>query len=226
MVEKTHSKIINDITKGILKPMGLIRKGQSRIWLDDNIWFTTVVEYQPSGWSKGTYLNIGINFNWHLSDSFSFDYGHRESGFIDYRNDGQFQRGVENLTNKGLAKVHEYRKFTDLEYAKTQILSYRFHSDDLWGNYHRTMICLMTGDKDDFLIYYNKLMSINSEIKWIQDLKDYIAQLLQIYNDNTLVIEFYTDLIKQTRDLKKLPVLEKDAIRQQITNFGNKPYSF
>ena len=43
MSQKVHTKIINNVAKQILKPEGLVRKGQSRTWYHDQGWFTTVV---------------------------------------------------------------------------------------------------------------------------------------------------------------------------------------
>jgi len=57
-----HSKIIADAAKRNLAPIGLTRKGRSRVWLDDRGWYVTVVEFQPSGFSKGSYLNVGRSY--------------------------------------------------------------------------------------------------------------------------------------------------------------------
>src|SRR6202000_1719294 len=38
-------------------PLGLERRGRSRTWIDDQRWYAIVVEFQPSGFSKGSYLN-------------------------------------------------------------------------------------------------------------------------------------------------------------------------
>lgn len=54
MAAAPHSKIINKLAKDTLKPIGVLRKGQSRTWLDDNGWWVTVIEFQPFSWSKGT----------------------------------------------------------------------------------------------------------------------------------------------------------------------------
>ena len=52
-----HSKIINKTAKKIFGVYGIKQKGQSRIWLDDNGWFTTVIEFQPFRGRQGTTLN-------------------------------------------------------------------------------------------------------------------------------------------------------------------------
>src|SRR5687767_9047301 len=57
----------------MLSPIGCVRKGRSRTWLDDHGWWVAVAEFQPSGWSKGSYLNVGACFLWSEKDYLSFD---------------------------------------------------------------------------------------------------------------------------------------------------------
>ena len=64
-----HSKIINQVCREVLIPLGVFQKGASRLYLDDNDYFFTVIEFQPSTWSKGTYLNIGLTFLWNYNQS-------------------------------------------------------------------------------------------------------------------------------------------------------------
>ena len=76
-----HNKIINTVAKQYLVPEGLFRVGSSRTWIDDNGYFLTIVEFQSSGYAKGTYLNVGINFMWDktkdLNENLDFDCGDR-----------------------------------------------------------------------------------------------------------------------------------------------------
>ena len=74
-----HSKTIKQVCKEILIPLGVFQKGSSRLYLDDNGYFFTVVEFQPSSWDKGTYLNIGLTFLWdyNQSDVLYFDFSRK-----------------------------------------------------------------------------------------------------------------------------------------------------
>lgn len=215
MEKSIHNSIINSVAKDILKPMGLYRKGQSRIWFDDNVWFNTIVEYQPSGWSKGTYLNVGVNFNWCKKD-FAFQYGYRVHDFIEFHDVDQFKQEVIELTNIGLSKVLEYRNFNNITYAKNIIMNFR---DGIWNNYHKAIICLLTGDDENFLLYYDKVINDDQDKRWVIEIKDNITELLPIYKDKTLIINHITDVIYNTRELNKFYNVEKDEIRQKISAF-------
>ena len=57
--DSQHNRIIARAAKRRLEPLGCLQKGRSRTWIDDHGWWIGVVEFQPSGWSKGSYLNVG-----------------------------------------------------------------------------------------------------------------------------------------------------------------------
>ena len=203
-----HNKIITEVAKNVLKPAGLLREGQSRTWLDDHGWFTIIFEYQPSGYSKGTYLNVGINFHWYKNDYFSFDYGSREKEFVAFRNPEQFSEEVINLTSIGLEKVFEYRKFRSLVYAREKIISYKFTSNALWGNYHRALVCFLTKDINRAITYLGQILSIESEILFVQELKENARMLIRTAKNEQLLWTHIMELIKESRAIKKLPAIE------------------
>ncbi len=87
MTQAPYSKIIENVAKEMLAPLGLEQKGHSRLWLDDQGWWVILVELQPSGFSKGTYLNVGVNWLWYKMNYFSFDYGYRSGTFNETRHE-------------------------------------------------------------------------------------------------------------------------------------------
>lgn len=95
-----HSKIIKSLCKEILIPIGVFQKGNSRVYFDDNGFYLTMVEFQPSSWSRGSYLNVGVYFLWNGYDYFSCDVfkglSARVENFSEYRNNEQFEKEVRN----------------------------------------------------------------------------------------------------------------------------------
>jgi hypothetical protein len=73
-VEGEHGRIIATAAKAALAPLGFRRKGRSRLWLADRGFWLSVVEFQPSGFSKGSYLNVATHWLWGLHDFVSFDH--------------------------------------------------------------------------------------------------------------------------------------------------------
>src|ERR1700761_1532032 len=76
-----HSRVIAETAGAALCPLGLVRKGQSRIWFDDQSWWLGAVKFPPSNTKPGAYLDVGLMFLWHPVDHFIFEIGGRATGF-------------------------------------------------------------------------------------------------------------------------------------------------
>ena len=71
-----HNRVIDAEARQALKPLGLYRKGKSRVWYDDHGWWLIQVEFQPSAWFRGSYLNVGISassafLRWNLNPGYT-----------------------------------------------------------------------------------------------------------------------------------------------------------
>lgn len=204
-----HSKIINKIARGIFKEYGIERKGQSRTWLDDQYWFTTIIEFQPFKDRQGTCLNVGINFNWYEKEYFSFDIGNRESDFIDFKNKKQFQSEMESLVEKALKRTLELRnKMTDLKSAEKNIINHEFTSDNLWGNYHRAIICGLNNEVGKSEQYFDLILKDDFEVPWAKELKRRVSELKNELKDTSNFQVKINEIIEKTRNEKKLKEIE------------------
>src|SRR5689334_22969736 len=113
-----HSRLILQAAKEILIPMGLEQRGRSRTWLDDHGWWLIMVEFQPSSWSKGSYLNVGVMWLWKETDYLAFDVGHRVEAFTKYEKDEQFQPHARTLAEKAREEALKLRdQFSSIEAA-------------------------------------------------------------------------------------------------------------
>ncbi|NRD19006.1 hypothetical protein HNV08_03020 [Winogradskyella eckloniae] len=204
-----HSKIINKVTRKILKEHGIVRKGQSRKWLDDQYWFTTGIEFQPFKDRRGTCLNVGVNFHWYEKSYFSYDIGYRESEFIDFVNEEQFENEMNSLVELALKRTLGLReKLTDLRTVTNTILNHEYTSDSLWGNYHRAIICGLNNEPKKSEHYFNLVLENNLECDWEQELKRRVEKL-KTDLDNTADFRNRIDkIIERTRIVKKLKETE------------------
>src|SRR5687767_9186226 len=105
-----HTRLLSDAARRHLRPLLLRQKGRSRIWLDDRGWFVSVVEFQPSGFSKGTYLNVGAHFLWRWSGHLSFDVGYRVQGFEPLETEAQFTAIADSFAARAAAEVQVLRE--------------------------------------------------------------------------------------------------------------------
>ena len=161
-----HSKIIKQLCKEILIPLGVFQKGTSRVYLDDNDYFFTVIEFQPSSWSRGTYLNIGITFLWedNQSDVIGFGFSRQIAGrygkFVSYENETQFRNEVTKLVNIAKEEILFYRKLRDIKYAKDWMIAYMMYmerfSEKKYSRYGLDVanICALNNDKKLAKFYY------------------------------------------------------------------------
>ncbi|GGH04264.1 hypothetical protein GCM10011416_24170 [Polaribacter pacificus] len=200
-----HSKIINKVARGIFKEYGIERKGQSRTWMDDQYWFTTIIEFQPFKDRQGTSLNVGINFHWYEKEYFSFDIGNRESDFIDFRNEQQFKSEIESLVEKALKRTLEFRNsMMDLKNAEKNIMNHEFASDNLWGNYHRAVICGLNNEPKKSNEFFDQILRNEFEYDWQKELKEKVEKLKSYLKNITEFKDKVDETIKITRTKKKL----------------------
>lgn len=96
----SHDRIIADAAKAALGPLGFRRKGRSRIWLADHDWWLAVVEFQPSAWSKGCYLNVAAHWLWSETGTVGFDFGGRIAEHVEYLCDEQFAAAAARLAQR------------------------------------------------------------------------------------------------------------------------------
>ena len=125
MANDVSTQIIKQLCKDILLPLGVFQKGTSRIYIDDNGYFFTVLEFQPSAYAKGTYLNTALHFLWNERDHISFDFPFgadiRVKNFVEYQNDEQFTHEVTKYVQEAAKQVMFYRKLQDIETAKSYV---------------------------------------------------------------------------------------------------------
>ena len=105
--------ILNSAARNALRPLGLLQKGRSRTWYDDHGWWLTVVSFQPSGFGKATYLNVGICWLWSAKPTLytSYDLGYRIPGAGGSFESEQQWRGVaQEVARRAAAEVQRYRE--------------------------------------------------------------------------------------------------------------------
>jgi len=208
-----HSKIINEVCKEILIPLGVFQKGTSRVYIDDNDYYFTVIEFQPSSFDRGTYLNIGITFLWgnDLRDILVFGFPRTLTGrygkFIRYENEKQFRNEVTQLVNTAKEEIIFYRNLKDIKFAKDWMIKYiSKYGEKKYARYglDLTNICLLNNDLELAKLYYE---NYNKERKQ-ENLINY-----EELNKNCVIFN-----IKETRkmwrsksSMKKMPIsLEYD----------------
>ena len=101
-----RARILREVGREIFVPLGVRQIGSSRHWVNDHGWWIVNVEFQPSGFAKGSYLNVGAQWLWRPSPSFAFEYGdpirirfpsEKTQDFMPFESEGQFGVAVRSL---------------------------------------------------------------------------------------------------------------------------------
>ncbi|MFD2685522.1 hypothetical protein ACFS5L_11845 [Streptomyces phyllanthi] len=141
------SRLVTDAAREVLRPLGLRRLGRSRTWVDDHGWWLGVVEFQPSSWSQGSYLNVGAMWLWDNTDHVAFHTGGREAGHEPFRSEAQFQPLAMDLARLAADRVTEYReRFSSLRNAARHLTATPARRGHPWDDHHAGITAGLTGD--------------------------------------------------------------------------------
>lgn len=145
-----HNKLIANAAEEALAPLNFRRKGRSRLWIADHGWWVAIVEFQPSSWSKGCYLNVAAHWLWTEKDHLSFDYGGRLGTYAEYQTDDQFGPELVHLAKLAAEEANRLAQaFISFEAAAERL---SLEADALgergkasWAAYHAGMALGLSG---------------------------------------------------------------------------------
>lgn len=137
---RSHDAIIRAAAKAHLAPLGFKQKGRSRIWLRDHVWWLAIVEFQPSSWSKGSYLNVACMWLWHPQDHIAFHVAERCGSYVEFVDEASFRPAVDDLARvaaeESLKNERQFRSFQ----ASVSCLEARLvGSQNHWDHYNAMM---------------------------------------------------------------------------------------
>jgi hypothetical protein len=202
-----HNKLITASAKSVLVPLGCTQKGRSRIWIDDHDWWVAVIEFQPSSWAKGSYLNVGACWLWNEKDHFSFDYGYRVNPFEKYENDDQFSAIAERLANSAKEALLELRHlFPTINQASTHLLDKQ--TENSWSNFHSAIASTLAGNLENAQSQFNILLRPEPKSPWEFKLKERAIELQALSKDSSSFRSEIISTIARTRTLLKLRPLK------------------
>ena len=141
--QNDHSRLIDAAAQAALVPLGCRRKGQSRLWYSDQRFWVISAEFQPSAWSKGSYLNMGARWLWHRASGIDLSY--RPLGFIAFETTEQFTPRIHEMAARAAEEVLAIR-----QRFRTLANIYRYLIErplrDGWPTYHAAVAAGLVGD--------------------------------------------------------------------------------
>lgn len=202
-----HDLLIAKAAKAALSPLGCTRKGKSRTWLDDHGWWVGVIEFQPSSFAKGTFLNVGSCWLWSDNDFFSFDDGYRIEPFHEFKDEVQFERIAEIVAERAKDEVLKLReRFLTIERTSALLQQKSEVSRDIWAKFHAGVSLGLMGSVVDAKSCFELALEADGrDIDWVVQLKSRCIELHKLIDDSTGFKSRVEELIACKRAALKLP---------------------
>jgi len=170
-----------------------------------------LVEFQPSGFGKGSYLNIAASWFWHPDGDWQFNYMKRASGLVPFVITEQFQPEAERLAKlAGVEAAKLDKKFASLEdianYLKEQTKDPRL-SQNPWTLYHAAIVAALTGDREFSLKCFSDLTNQKAQTDWHKKMLGEAAILAELVSEREKFRAAICARVANTRARLKLPPL-------------------
>lgn len=204
--QPVHSKLLNQAVREVLRPLALVQRGRSRMWIDHHGWWIINVEFQPSSWSKGSYLNVGVQWLWHRSPALCFDFGYRvtwgrNEQFVEFHTPEQFAPEAQRLAVLAASKVQEYRAmFCDL----TRLPAVLRGRDKGQYAYHIAMAHGLLGRSHDARTSFNDALIKEPSYDWHHAHNEQIREVCALLDDPGAFRPRVGEIVLEQRRILKL----------------------
>lgn len=199
-----HNAIIAQAAKDALYPLGFRRKGRSRLWLQDRDWWLAVVEFQPSGWTKGSYLNVAAHWLWSANGFLSFDVVDRVGGFAEYESDVQFaSAALELAENAAIEAQRLAKRFSSIDATAADLAAEEAATKPSLGGWSRYNAGVASGLAGQSAKAMTLLSSVTDD-----HVKPFADTMVLLVKDSASFQKNAIDLIARQRRALGLPPIE------------------
>jgi hypothetical protein len=204
-----HGKIIASAAKAALVPLGCRRIGQSRLWVSDERSWVIVVEFQPSSFSRGSYLNVSPMWLWRDTEKavWSFDYGRaRVASYVEFQNRDQFTAEASLLARRAAEEIKTLRQLLNSPPAIARCLMEAADTGSLWTCYHAAVAAGLLGNTETSLRLFTSVILHKPEnaVDWILKLQNRCADLASKLRDPPSFREAIDGIVQRKRACHKL----------------------
>lgn len=198
-----HGKIIAAAAKAALTPIGCFRKGRSRVWYSDQRYWLIAVEFQPSGWSKGSYLNVFVRWLWNESRGYSI--GYRPVDFVPFKSAEQFAPQIASMAHVAAREIEKQRERFGSFGRIYQYLLAHSHRDD-WPKYHAAVAAGLIGEIPTARRLFDEMAAWETYgYEWQEKLKAHSAALAGLLDRPAQFRSAVLTIISRRREIMRLP---------------------
>ena len=218
MTTDDHNAAIAKAARTVLGPSGCVRKGDApRTWLDDRGWWIGIVEFQPSGFSKGSYLNVAASWLWKPE-------GASLLTFDDFSDVGRpwrevspgsiFDAAALELAGMALQGLETLRSRHETIAFSADHLSRHADLGEAVTNhqrYHAGVACGLSGRMDDARRFFSEAIIPPDGIAWIAALNEDCSKLAKLTADPVAFRAYVVDRIQENRKALSLKEIDITA---------------
>ena len=207
-----HNRLITAAAKRALVPLGLSQLRKSRIWYDDHGWWAIVVEFQPSSWDRGSYLNVALSWMLYESESWGLNICNREKGgFRSATSGDDFEAAINDLADRAGHRVIEYReRFCSLEAMCKYYDTAEGHGE--WPNYYAGVLAGLSGDRETAQRRLSLVLSVQATTTWHRALQFRCQELIRLLAEPAFFRDSVLGIVLRCRSCRCLPDLPENEI--------------
>ncbi|MEU5770327.1 hypothetical protein ABZ782_30890 [Streptomyces asoensis] len=192
-------RIITSAARESLKPLGLSRRGRSRLWIDDHAWWLGVVEFTPPR-TLGSGLYVGAMWLWHDVDHLAFHVDAVRTGPEPFRTEDQFTPLARELGRQAAANVTELReKFPALSDVARYLTSRPVRRGFLWDSFDAGIAAALTGDPATARDHFERVLREDPLAPWMVQAQEKAQELHGIAPDRDAVTAWVTRAVGSCR---------------------------
>ncbi|MFJ4094164.1 hypothetical protein ACIPYS_21500 [Kitasatospora sp. NPDC089913] len=193
------SRLITSAAREHLEPLGLTRRGRSRLWTDDHGWWLGVVEFTPSR-TAGSGLHVGAMWLWHDVDHPAFHVDAVRVGPEPFRTEDQFTRLAFDLGRRAAANVAALReRFPSFPDAARDITSRPVRRGFLWDGFDAGIASALLGDPGTARRHFERVLRAEPVAPWMVDAQEKTRELHAMAADRGAAAAWVTRAVGSSR---------------------------
>ncbi|MEU5117084.1 hypothetical protein AB0G64_37075 [Streptomyces longwoodensis] len=180
-------RIVTSAAGEFLEPLGMARRGRSRLWVDDHGWWLGVVEFTPPR-AAGSGLHVGAMWLWHDVDHLAFHVDAVRVGAELFRTEDQFTPLARGLGRQAAANVTALReRFPALLDVARYLTSRPVRRGFLCDGFDAGIAAALVGDPDTARDHFERVLREDPLAPWMVAAREKVRELHAIAADHDAV---------------------------------------
>jgi hypothetical protein len=173
-----------------------------------------VVEFQPSSWSKGSYLNVGVMWLWWSKDYISFDYGLGGPKPWASAESPDFPAEARSLAAEAAERVAALRE--EVGTLRAASLALTQHPAPGWPQFHAGIAAGLAGDLATAARFLDDLARQRATYDWERILIERAGELRELLGDATTFRDQVVNEIMSCRAALHLSRRDESELRASL----------